>query len=109
LAADWKAAGTGLSAKLRTPRGRAAAARVENDSSAQQFGQGSGHAENRPRLVPIQQGSNGETYDQPRRPEVRMLDDGWTVVTLNGSLSAPFEHSILVTRDGFEILSGSAG
>jgi len=38
-----------------------------------------------------------------------MLDDGWTVVTLNGSLSAPFEHSILVTRDGFEILSGSAG
>jgi methionyl aminopeptidase len=37
--------------------------------------------------------------------EVRVLDDGWTVVTVDGSLSAQFEHTILVTRDGFEVLT----
>jgi methionyl aminopeptidase len=34
---------------------------------------------------------------------VRFLDDGWTVVTEDGSLSAQFEHSLVVTRDGCEI------
>jgi methionyl aminopeptidase len=34
---------------------------------------------------------------------VRFLDDGWTVVTADGSLSAQFEHSLVVTRDGCEI------
>jgi methionyl aminopeptidase len=38
-------------------------------------------------------------------PEVRTLDDGWTVVTADGSLSAQFEHTVLVTRDGCEILT----
>jgi methionyl aminopeptidase len=38
-------------------------------------------------------------------PEVRLLDDGWTVVTADGSLSAQFEHTVLVTRDGCEILT----
>ena len=38
-------------------------------------------------------------------PEVRVLDDGWTVVTADGSLSAQFEHTVLVTRDGFEVLT----
>jgi methionyl aminopeptidase len=37
--------------------------------------------------------------------DVRVLDDGWTVVTADGSLSAQFEHTILVTRDGCEILT----
>jgi methionyl aminopeptidase len=37
--------------------------------------------------------------------EVRILDDEWTVVTADGSLSAQFEHTVLVTRDGFEILT----
>ena len=37
--------------------------------------------------------------------EVRVLDDGWTVVTADGSLSAQFEHTVLVTREGFEILT----
>jgi methionyl aminopeptidase len=36
---------------------------------------------------------------------VRFLDDGWTVVTEDGSLSAQFEHTIAVTRDGCEILT----
>lgn len=34
---------------------------------------------------------------------VRFLDDGWTVVTQDGSLSAQFEHTIIVTADGCEI------
>jgi methionyl aminopeptidase len=36
-------------------------------------------------------------------PEVRLLGDGWTVVTADGSLSAQFEHTVLVTREGCEI------
>jgi methionyl aminopeptidase len=36
-------------------------------------------------------------------PDVRLLDDGWTVVTADGSLSAQFEHTLVVTRDGCEI------
>jgi methionyl aminopeptidase len=38
-------------------------------------------------------------------PAVRQLDDGWTIVTADGSLSAQFEHTVLVTRDGCEILT----
>jgi methionyl aminopeptidase len=37
--------------------------------------------------------------------EVRVLADGWTVVTADGSLSAHFEHSIAITDDGPVILS----
>lgn len=37
--------------------------------------------------------------------EVVIEDDGWTVVTADGSLSAQFEHTVLVTRDGYEILT----
>lgn len=36
---------------------------------------------------------------------VRELDDGWTIVTADGSLSAQFEHTVLVTREGHEILT----
>jgi len=39
------------------------------------------------------------------RPEWRILDDGWTVVTVDGSLSAQFEHSIAITEHGPEILT----
>jgi methionyl aminopeptidase len=37
--------------------------------------------------------------------EVRILDDNWTAVTADGSLSAQFEHTILVTKTGCEILT----
>lgn len=43
------------------------------------------------------------------RPEIRMLDDGWTVVTADGSLSAQFEHTVLVTREGCEVLTLQPG
>jgi methionyl aminopeptidase len=39
------------------------------------------------------------------RPDVRTLSDGWTVVTVDGSLSAQFEHTVVVTRDGAEIVT----
>jgi methionyl aminopeptidase len=38
-------------------------------------------------------------------PSVETLDDGWTVVTIDGSLAAHFEHTIAVTDDGPEILT----
>jgi methionyl aminopeptidase len=41
------------------------------------------------------------------RPEVKILEDGWTAVTRDKSLSAQFEHSIGVTADGHEIFTES--
>jgi methionyl aminopeptidase len=35
----------------------------------------------------------------------RLLDDGWTVVTADGALSAQFEHTIAITENGPEILT----
>ena len=37
--------------------------------------------------------------------EVKILDDGWTAVTKDRSLSAQFEHSLGVTADGFEVFT----
>ncbi len=39
------------------------------------------------------------------RPEVKVLDDGWTAVTRDRSLSAQFEHMVGVTGDGVEIFT----
>jgi methionyl aminopeptidase len=36
---------------------------------------------------------------------VRVLSDGWTAVTRDGSLSAHFEHTVVVTGSGCEILT----
>ena len=38
-------------------------------------------------------------------PDTRVLDDDWTAVTVDGKLSAQFEHTVVVTRDGPDILS----
>jgi len=43
------------------------------------------------------------------RPGIRCLADGWTIVTADHSLSAQWEHTVLVTETGFEILTQSAG
>jgi len=37
--------------------------------------------------------------------EVDVLDDGWTVVTRDHSLSAQFEHTLVVTKDGCEVMT----
>jgi len=39
------------------------------------------------------------------RPECKLLSDGWTAVTQDGSLSAQWEHTIRVTANGSEILT----
>ena len=41
--------------------------------------------------------------------EVRMLDDEWTAVTADGALSAHFEHTILITDHGPEVLTAVPG
>ena len=36
---------------------------------------------------------------------IRTADDGWTLVTRDGSMAAQFEHTVLITKDGAEILT----
>lgn len=38
-------------------------------------------------------------------PEVKVLPDGWTTITQDGSLSAHFEHTVAITKDGPRILT----
>ena len=41
--------------------------------------------------------------------EIKEMGDGWTIVTKDHSLSAQWEHTILVTDAGYEVLTLSAG
>jgi methionyl aminopeptidase len=43
------------------------------------------------------------------RNAVRTEDDGWTVVTCDGALSAQFEHTVAVTGSGVRVLTLRAG
>jgi methionyl aminopeptidase len=43
------------------------------------------------------------------RPAIRELADGWTIVTKDHSLSAQWEHTVLVTEQGYEVLTMSPG
>ena len=43
------------------------------------------------------------------RREIKELADGWTIVTKDHSLSAQWEHTVLVTESGYEVLTLSAG
>jgi len=43
------------------------------------------------------------------KKDIKQLGDGWTVVTKDHSLSAQYEHTILVTETGFEVLTVSEG
>ena len=43
------------------------------------------------------------------KPAIRELADGWTIVTKDHSLSAQWEHTVLVTDSGYEILTSSTG
>jgi methionyl aminopeptidase len=43
------------------------------------------------------------------KPDIKQLADGWTVVTKDHSLSAQWEHTLLVTRSGYEVLTVSKG
>jgi methionyl aminopeptidase len=37
--------------------------------------------------------------------QARVWDDGWTAVTADGSRTAQFEHTVLVTDDGVDVLT----
>lgn len=41
-----------------------------------------------------------------KSPKIEILDDDWTVVTEDGHPAAHFEHTVVVTKDGYEILTG---
>ena len=41
-----------------------------------------------------------------KSPRIEILDDDWTVITEDGHPAAHFEHTVLVTEDGYEILTG---
>lgn len=41
--------------------------------------------------------------------DIKQLNDGWTIVTKDHSLSAQWEHTVLVTPDGYEVLTVSDG
>jgi methionyl aminopeptidase len=43
------------------------------------------------------------------RRHVRLLGDGWTVITKDHSLSAQWEHTVLVTGTGVDVLTLGAG
>jgi methionyl aminopeptidase len=43
------------------------------------------------------------------RKEIKEMGDGWTIVTKDRSLSAQWEHTVLVTPTGYEVLTLSAG
>ena len=43
------------------------------------------------------------------RRDIRQLGDGWSIVTKDHSLSAQWEHTVLVTEAGYEVLTVSAG
>ena len=43
------------------------------------------------------------------KKDIKMLGDGWTVVTKDHSLSAQWEHTILVTETGYEVMTVSSG
>jgi len=42
------------------------------------------------------------------KPSVKLLPDGWTVVTKDHSLSAQWEHTVLITDNGYEVLTLAA-
>lgn len=43
------------------------------------------------------------------RRDIRQMADGWTIVTADHSLSAQWEHTVLVTETGFDVLTTSSG
>lgn len=43
------------------------------------------------------------------KPDLKILDDNWTAVTKDGQISAQYEHTILVTDDGHEVLTRIEG
>lgn len=93
-------------------------ARKEGCSVVEEFGgHGIGHQMHGPPTVP-HTGKRGtgiklrsgmvitiEPMVNLGRPGIRLMPDGWTVVTEDGRLSAQFEHTVLITPEGCEVLT----
>ncbi|MBF0183937.1 MAG: type I methionyl aminopeptidase [Magnetococcales bacterium] len=69
------------------------------------------HYANRDKIAKMQPGMifTVEPMINMGKPDIRILADHWTVVTKDHSLSAQFEHTILITPDGNEILTITDG
>lgn len=39
------------------------------------------------------------------KPQIKIMDDGWTAKTKDGSLAAHYEHTIVITKEGYEIFT----
>lgn len=73
---------------------------MHEDPQVPNFGQaGRGMKLRTGMVIAIEPMVNAGAYD------VQVLDDGWTAVTADGSLSAHFEHTVAVTADGARILT----
>ncbi len=61
--------------------------------------------------LPLEQGMTFtvEPMINAGKPAIRELADGWTIVTKDHSLSAQWEHTVLVTETGYDVLTRSAG
>jgi methionyl aminopeptidase len=61
--------------------------------------------------LPLEQGMTFtvEPMINAGKPAIRELADGWTIVTKDHSLSAQWEHTVLVTATGYDVLTSSAG
>ncbi|MGN0173782.1 MAG: type I methionyl aminopeptidase [Acutalibacteraceae bacterium] len=80
--------------------GHGVGARLHEDPEVPNYGK-AGHGV---RLVPGMTLAIEPMINQGK-PGVRTLKDGWTVETLDGSLSAHFEHSVAITKNGPVILT----
>jgi methionyl aminopeptidase len=70
------------------------------DPQVLHYGQPGGREELRPGMT-----ITVEPMVNAGRREVKLLSDGWTVVTKDHSLSAQWEHTVLITDTGFEVLT----
>ncbi|MGN6795952.1 MAG: type I methionyl aminopeptidase [Streptosporangiaceae bacterium] len=59
-------------------------------------------------VLPATGGSAGPPHGQ-WVPDTRLLEDGWTVVTQDGSIAAHFEHTVAITHDGPWVLTAEDG
>ncbi|MDR3204967.1 MAG: type I methionyl aminopeptidase [Deltaproteobacteria bacterium] len=74
--------------------------KFHEDPSVPHFGQrGTGYRLRSGMVFTIEPMINEGVFD------VKILEDGWTAVTVDGKLSAQFEHTVAVTEDGHEILT----
>lgn len=73
---------------------------LHEDPEVPNFGR-AGHG---PRLVPGMTIAIEPMINQGR-PEIRKLSDGWTIKTVDGALSAHFEHTVAITSAGPEVLT----